>query len=138
MAVLPHTVTFLKTSRVGQLNIAPLHPVTGHFQVLMGEMVNVMQSFDKVRCIVCRRLFSVLYLGQYPTNPYIAGVGVNSELHPWSWVAQDRCHAQGLFQCSESVLCFCGPLKYPFLFIQLSQRFSHIRKSGNELPVVRT
>jgi hypothetical protein len=32
----------LKTCPVGQLFIACLHPVSGHFQVLMGEVVDVM------------------------------------------------------------------------------------------------
>lgn len=40
-AVQPHSVTFLKTSRIGQLIVSCLHLVTGHFQVLAGKMVDV-------------------------------------------------------------------------------------------------
>ena len=38
--VQPHSVAFLKTSQVGQLVVC-LHLVTGHFQVLVGKVVNV-------------------------------------------------------------------------------------------------
>jgi len=42
-AVQPHSVAFLKTSRVGQLAIARLHPVAGHFEALAGEVVDVVE-----------------------------------------------------------------------------------------------
>ena len=41
---------------------------------------------------------SVLYLGQYSSNPHIAGIGDADELLPWSQVAQDTCRSQCPFQ----------------------------------------
>ena len=78
---------------------------------------------------------SILYLGQYSTNPHIAGVSVD-KLLPWSWVAQDRCHTHCPFQWLEHCLCFWGPLECPFLFSQSRQRLSYVRESGSEPPVV--
>ena len=46
-AVQPHFVTYSKTSRFGQLVVAYLHPVTGHFQVLAGDD-GCRVAFDKV------------------------------------------------------------------------------------------
>jgi hypothetical protein len=40
-AIQPHSVAFLETSRVGQLVIACLYSVTGHFQLMAGEMLDV-------------------------------------------------------------------------------------------------
>jgi hypothetical protein len=48
-----HSVTFLKTSWAYQLAIACLHLDIGHFQVLAGEVMDVVQPLYKVGCVVC-------------------------------------------------------------------------------------
>ena len=48
-AVLPQLIAFLKTSRVGQLVVACLHPVPGHFKVMSGEFSQFGQQLTYIR-----------------------------------------------------------------------------------------